>query len=90
MFRHSCIYVRGGAGITRPKDLISRTIGAAQLDSTGVVFIKGMLSHDYGVAPDWVKWIIGGWKRLRRLRRCLMGTATSNSWGQMKPSSKRS
>jgi 4,5-dihydroxyphthalate decarboxylase len=60
MFRHSCIYVRSGAGISKPEDLIGRRVGAAQLDSTGVVFIKGMLSHDYGVTPDRVQWVAGG------------------------------
>ncbi len=60
MFRHSCIYVRSDSGITKPKDLIDRRIGVAQLDSTGLVFIKGMLTHEYGVAPDRVTWVVGG------------------------------
>lgn len=60
MFRHSCIYVRSDADIHKPEDLAGRRVGAAQLDSTGVVFIKGMLSHDYGVTPDHVQWVVGG------------------------------
>jgi 4,5-dihydroxyphthalate decarboxylase len=60
MFRHSCIYVRAGVGVAKPEDLIGRRIGAAQLDSTGLVFIKGMLWHDYGVRPDRVRWVTGG------------------------------
>ena len=60
MFRHSCIYVRAGAGIANPEDLIGRRVGVAQLDSTGIVFTKGMLSHDYGVKSDQPRWVIGG------------------------------
>ena len=60
MFRHSCIYVRADAGITKPEDLRGRRVGAVQLDSTGLVFVKGMLAHDYGVTPDQVQWVVGG------------------------------
>jgi 4,5-dihydroxyphthalate decarboxylase len=60
LFRHSCIYVRAGAGITKPQDLIGRRVGAPALDSTGLVFLKGMLAHDYDVTPDRMKWVVGG------------------------------
>ena len=60
MFRHSCIYVRAGAGIRTPADLKGRRVGATQFASTGVVFIKGMLQHEYGVAPSDMRWFIGG------------------------------
>jgi 4,5-dihydroxyphthalate decarboxylase len=60
MFRHSCIYVRAGAGIAKPEDLRGRSVGAAQLDSTGAIFIKGMLAHEYGVRADEMRWICGG------------------------------
>jgi 4,5-dihydroxyphthalate decarboxylase len=73
MFRHSCIYVRSSAGIHKPEDLIGRRIGAAQLDSTGVVFIKGMLSHDYGVTPDRVQWVVGGLESPARTKEAPTG-----------------
>lgn len=60
MFRHSCIYVRSDSGITKPEDLVGRRVGVAQLDSTGLVFIKGMLANEYGVTPDRVMWVAGG------------------------------
>jgi 4,5-dihydroxyphthalate decarboxylase len=60
MFRHSCIYVRAGCGIHSPQDLKARRVGAAQLDSTGAVFIKGMLAHEYGIEPADVEWFVGG------------------------------
>lgn len=60
IFRHSCLYLRADAGIIQPEDLRGRRVGAVQLDSTGVVFVKGMLAHDYGVTPDQVQWVVGG------------------------------
>ncbi len=60
MFRHSCVYVRGDAGIKKPEDLRGKRVGATHLDSTGIVFIKGFLSVDFGVRPDQLRWIVGG------------------------------
>lgn len=60
MFRHSCIYVRAGSGIQAPVHLRGRRVGVSQIDSTGIVFIKGMLQHDYGIAPSDMTWVVGG------------------------------
>src|SRR5260370_30201668 len=45
IFRHSCIYLRAGAGITSPADLRGKRVGTTQYGSTAVVFIKGLLQH---------------------------------------------
>ena len=60
IFRHSCIYVRADANIEKPADLRGRRVGVPQIDSTGIVFIKGFLRHDYGVMQDELKWVVGG------------------------------
>jgi 4,5-dihydroxyphthalate decarboxylase len=60
IFRHSCIYVRTGAGITRPEDLKGKRVGTSQYGSTGLVFMRGMLQHDYGVALEDMHWFMGG------------------------------
>ena len=60
IFRHGCIYVRPGAGIRTPQDLKGKRVGTTQYGSTGLVFIKGMLAHDHGVAAEDIHWIIGG------------------------------
>lgn len=60
IFRHDCIYVRPDAGIRRPQDLKGKRVGTTQYGSTGLVFMKGMLQHDYGVAPKDIHWFIGG------------------------------
>jgi 4,5-dihydroxyphthalate decarboxylase len=60
IFRHSCIYVRKGAGITTPGDLKGKRVGTSQWSSTGLVFMRGMLQHEYGVAAHDMHWFMGG------------------------------
>jgi 4,5-dihydroxyphthalate decarboxylase len=60
IFRHSCIYVRTGAGIETPADLKGKRVGTSQYGATALVFMRGMLQHDYGVAPSDLHWFLGG------------------------------
>jgi 4,5-dihydroxyphthalate decarboxylase len=60
IFRHDCIYVRPGAGIETPRDLKGKRVGAMQYASTGVVYIRGFLQHDYDVHARDMDWFIGG------------------------------
>jgi 4,5-dihydroxyphthalate decarboxylase len=60
IFRHSCIYVRTDAGIKAPADLKGKRVGTSQYGSTALVFMRGMLQHDYGVAPSDLHWFMGG------------------------------
>jgi 4,5-dihydroxyphthalate decarboxylase len=60
LFRHSCIYVRRGAGIVSPKELRGKRVGTTQYGATAVVMMKGMLQDDYGVASRDLHWVIGG------------------------------
>ena len=60
IFRHSCIYVRAGAGIDTPQDLRGKRVGTSQYSSTGLVFMRGMLQHDYGVNAADMHWFMGG------------------------------
>jgi 4,5-dihydroxyphthalate decarboxylase len=60
IFRHSCIYVRADAGIRNPQDLRGKRVGTTQLSSTGVVFMNGMLQHEYDVNSEDIYWFIGG------------------------------
>src|SRR5262249_57201502 len=55
-----CIYVRTGAGIDTPRDLKGKRVGTSQWSSTGLVFMRGMLQHDYGVKPQDMHWFMGG------------------------------
>jgi 4,5-dihydroxyphthalate decarboxylase len=59
IFRHSCIYVRTGTGIRTPQDLQGKRVGTSQWSSTGLVFMRGMLQHDYGVHSRDMHWFMG-------------------------------
>ena len=59
-FRHSAIYINVDSGIQRPEDLSGKTIGEfAMYGHDAGVWPKGILSDDYGVTPDQVRWIVG-------------------------------
>ena len=60
IFRHSCIYVRAGAGIRQPQDLRGKRVGTSQWSSTGLCFMRGFLQHDYGVRAEDMHWFMGG------------------------------
>src|SRR5438067_8698928 len=60
VFRHSCIYVRTDAGIRTPQDLKGKRVGTTQYGATAVVFMRGLLQDEYGVAAREMSWVIGG------------------------------
>jgi 4,5-dihydroxyphthalate decarboxylase len=60
IFRHSCIYIRTGAGFERPQDLKGKRVGTTQYGATAVVTMKGMLEDEYGVKPKDLRWFVGG------------------------------
>src|SRR5918912_733357 len=47
-FRHSCIFVSAKSGIRKPKDLKGRRVGVPEFQMTAPVWIRGILSDDYG------------------------------------------
>jgi hypothetical protein len=64
VFRHSCVYVHAGSGITRPEDLIGRTIGEFGVyGQDSGVWAKGMLMDEFGFRPEKNRWVIGGLDR---------------------------
>ena len=48
-FRHSCVYVNAKSGIEEPRDLIGKKIGNPEYQMTAPVWIRGILSDDFGV-----------------------------------------
>ncbi|WP_019925239.1 hypothetical protein [Nocardia sp. BMG111209] len=60
-FRHSSIFVNTSKAITGPADLTGRTIGEfGMYGQDSGIWAKGILSDDYGFAPEHNRWIIGG------------------------------
>src|SRR5580698_3345552 len=59
-FRHSCIYVNAGSGIREPKDLIGKRIGNPEYQMTAPVWIRGIMSDEYGVPVTSPTYLSGG------------------------------
>jgi 4,5-dihydroxyphthalate decarboxylase len=60
MFRHSYIFVNANSGIREPKDLIRKRIGTPEYQMTATVWIRGMLSDEYGVKVTECQFLTGG------------------------------
>ena len=59
-FRHSCIFVSAKSGIRKPEELKGRRIGVPEYQMTAPVWIRGILSDDYGVKVTDVEHLSGG------------------------------
>jgi 4,5-dihydroxyphthalate decarboxylase len=59
-FRHSCIYVNADRGIREPKDLIGKRIGNPEYQMTAPVWIRGIMSDEYGVPVTSATYLNGG------------------------------
>jgi 4,5-dihydroxyphthalate decarboxylase len=59
-FRHSCIFVSTRSGIERPQDLVGKRVGVPEYQMTAPVWIRGILSDEYGVDPASVNYFTGG------------------------------
>jgi 4,5-dihydroxyphthalate decarboxylase len=59
-FRHSCIFVSAKSGIRRPEELKGKRIGVPEYQMTAPVWIRGILSDDYGVKVGDVEHLSGG------------------------------
>jgi 4,5-dihydroxyphthalate decarboxylase len=60
IFRHSSIFIRTDRGLKAPHDLKGRLVGMPEYQQTANVWVRGMLSDEYGVAPEDVRWRTGG------------------------------
>jgi 4,5-dihydroxyphthalate decarboxylase len=60
MFRHSYYYVHRDAGISKPEDLHGKRMSVPEYQITAAIWMRGILEHDYGVAPKDMQWFSGG------------------------------
>src|ERR1700731_2615307 len=59
-FRHSAIFVRPDRGIASPADLKGKRVGTPEYLTTMLVWMRGLLSDEYGLAPSDLRWRLGG------------------------------
>jgi 4,5-dihydroxyphthalate decarboxylase len=69
IFRHSGIYIRADAGIRSPADLRGKRVGLPEYQITAVVWMRGMMQHEYGVSPSEIHWRSGGQEEAGRHER---------------------
>jgi 4,5-dihydroxyphthalate decarboxylase len=58
-FRHSAIFVRSDR-VTSPADLKGKRVGTPEYLTTMLVWMRGLLSDEYGIAPSDLRWRLGG------------------------------
>ena len=51
-FRHSAIYINVDSGIAKPQDLRGKRVGVPEYMLTAVVWARGILQSEYGVAAS--------------------------------------
>jgi 4,5-dihydroxyphthalate decarboxylase len=66
VFRHGYFFVNAHKGIERPQDLKGTRGGVPEYSMTAAVYMRGLLQHEYGVAPESIDWVQGRTDRLGR------------------------
>ena len=56
-FRHGFVFVNTASGISEPGDLIGKRIGVKTFQTTAILWLRGMLEHEYGVPHTGVTWV---------------------------------
>jgi 4,5-dihydroxyphthalate decarboxylase len=68
-FRHGCIYLRAGAGISAPEDLQGRRVGIPEYGMTLGLWLRGMLADEHGVDVNGIRWRTAGTNAVGRKER---------------------
>jgi 4,5-dihydroxyphthalate decarboxylase len=58
-FRHGAFYVRKGANIREPGDLVGRKVGVREYSMTAALAARGALRDQFGVGSDQIHWVMG-------------------------------
>jgi 4,5-dihydroxyphthalate decarboxylase len=56
-FRHGFAFVNTGKGIRKPSDLIGRKVGVKSFQVTAILWLRGILEHEYGVPHKSIEWV---------------------------------
>lgn len=60
MFRHACVYIRTDRGINGPADLRGKRIGVPEYQMSAVLWFRGFLKDQHGIAAEDMDWVQGG------------------------------
>jgi 4,5-dihydroxyphthalate decarboxylase len=56
-FRHGFMFINTGKGISKPADLKGRKIGVKTMMTSAVLWMRGILQHEYGVPLNSIEWV---------------------------------
>ncbi|HTY69831.1 MAG TPA: hypothetical protein VMH36_24465 [Alphaproteobacteria bacterium] len=56
-FRHGFAFVNTGKGIATPADLVGRKVGVKSFQVTAILWLRGILEHEYGVPHKSIEWV---------------------------------
>ena len=56
-FRHGFIFINATKGIKQPSDLIGRKVGVKSYQVSAVLWLRGILEHEYGVPHTSIEWL---------------------------------
>jgi 4,5-dihydroxyphthalate decarboxylase len=56
-FRHGFAFVNASKGIKTPADLIGRRVGVKSFQVTAILWLRGILEHEYGVPHKSIEWV---------------------------------
>lgn len=73
MFRHSNIFINVDSGIHEPKDLTGKRVGLPEYQLSMMVWVRGLLSDDYGVPVPSVTYCTGGLEEPGRIEKIDLG-----------------
>jgi 4,5-dihydroxyphthalate decarboxylase len=59
-FRHSAVYVRTDRGIEGPDDLRGKRIGVPEYQMSAVMWFRGFLQDEFGIAAKDINWVQAG------------------------------
>lgn len=60
IFRHSAAYIRTDRGIKGPADLRGKRIGVPEYQMSAVLWFRGMLHDEFGIAAKDIEWVQAG------------------------------
>jgi len=84
-FRHSAIFVRTGSSIASPADLKGKRVGTPEYFTTMLVWLRGLLSDEYGITPSDLCWRLGPLEQPARQAPDPSGTQRVSSAAQQSP-----
>jgi 4,5-dihydroxyphthalate decarboxylase len=60
MFRHSAVYIRADRGIEGPGDLRGKRVGVPEYQMSAVMWVRGFLLDEFGIAAKDINWVQAG------------------------------